>query len=231
MHVRHVGLATGGRDDPRRRPARAPRTQTRRRSLAAASDCDAVASTAAARPLPARLADRASDGCAAHAVRRVRACQRRRRTREPEGVRGDRARVRALPPRVPAGHADRVPSGRALPRPDCGPATRPRASATCARRSLGTNARGSSATRRSVRSSPSSRTSRSASTSRRACSRRFARLWTPPMPRRRIWDGAHSRLSSPRQRAGGRLRGDRRPPPSASWQRARSGARAGSRAR
>ena len=231
MHVRHVGLATGGADDPRRGPARAPRAQTRRRPLAAASDCDAVASAAAARPLPARHADRASDGRAAHAVRRVRACQRRRRAREPEGVRGDRARVRALSPRVPAGHAGRVPSVRSASSTGCGPATRPRASATCARRSPGTSARGSSATRRSVRSSPSSRTSRSASTSRRGCSRRFARLWTPPMPRRRIWDGARSRLSSPRQRAGGRLPGDRPPPSSASWRRARSGARAGSRAR
>ena len=193
--------------------------QARGRPLAAASDCDALASAAAPRPLPARDADRAPDGCAAHAVRRVRACQRRRRAREPEGVRGDRARVRALSPRVPAGRAAESPRS-SVSSTDCGPATRPRDSATCARRSRGTSGGGSSAIRRRARSSPSLRTSRSASTSRRACSRRFARLWTPRTPHRRIWGGERSRLSSRRQRAGGRSSGDRPPPSSASWRQA-----------
>ena len=195
MHVRDVGLAAGGADDPRRGPARAARAQARRRPLAAAPDRDAVAPAAAPRPLPARDADRAPDGGAAHAVRRVRACERRRRAREPEGVRGDRPRVRALPRRVPAGRGRaRRASGSST---GCGRATRPTGSATCARRSRATSAARSSATRRRARSSPCSRTSRSASTSRRACSRRSARRSTPRTPRRRISGGARSRRSFP----------------------------------
>ena len=87
-----------------------------------------------------RDADRAPDGRAAHAVRRVRARQRRGRTRQPEGVRGDRAGVRALPPRVPAGRIVESPRFQRF-LDDCGPATRPMGSATCARRSRITSAR------------------------------------------------------------------------------------------
>ena len=170
---------------------------------------------AAPRPLPARDADRAPDGRAAHAVRRVRACERRRRAREPEGVRGDRARVRALPPRVPArrGRLRCVP---AVPRRTA--AGRPaRGSALPAPGVRAVRARAARARPEGARwSSPSSRTSRSASTSRRASSRRSARRSTPRMRRRRIWAGARSRQSFLRQRAGGRPSGVRPPPSSAS---------------
>ncbi len=179
MHVRDVGIATGGADDPRRGSPRAPRAQAQGRPLAAASIATSWRRLLRRGLLPARDADRAPDGRAAHAVRRVRAGQRRRRAGEPEGVRGDRARVRALPPRVPAGRAGRGLRRSSGSSTGCGPATRPRGSAICARRSRATSAGGSSATRRRARSSPSSRTSRSASTSRRACSRRSARRSTP----------------------------------------------------
>ena len=116
-----------------------------RQPLAAASNRDAVASAAAPRPLPARVADRASDGCAAHAVRRVRACQRRRRAREPEGVRGDRARVRRAISTSARRTRQPSPLSSSVSSTVCGPATRPRGSATCARRSRGTSAGGSSA--------------------------------------------------------------------------------------
>ena len=110
VHVRDVGVAAGGADDPRRGPARAPRAQARGEPLGAASDRDALAPAAAPRPLPARDADRTPHARAPHAVRRVRARQRRRRARQPEGVRGDRAAVRALSPRLPARASSR-PAG------------------------------------------------------------------------------------------------------------------------
>ena len=111
VHLRDVGLETGGSDNPGRGPARAPGAQARRRPLAAASDRDALAPAAAPRPFPARDADWAPDGCATHAVRRLRVCQRRRRARQPQGLRGDRAPVRRLSPRQPAGPETRRPAG------------------------------------------------------------------------------------------------------------------------
>ena len=84
-----------------------------------------VASPATPRPLPARDANRAPDRRTAHAVRRVRACQRRRRAREPEGVRGDWAGVRALSRRVPVGHAGRGVPGSAGSSTACVPAIHP----------------------------------------------------------------------------------------------------------
>src|SRR5439155_11728531 len=59
VHVRDVGLATGGPDDPRRGPARAARAETRARSPAAASVRNARPLVSAPRPLPARDAARA----------------------------------------------------------------------------------------------------------------------------------------------------------------------------
>ena len=198
VHVRDVGLAAGRADDPRRGLVERLEPPARRGPLAAASD----------RTLWRRLLRRGLfqpetrlgrlTARAAHAVRRVRARERRGGARQPEGVRGDRARVRALPRRVPAG-ADR----RRAPRSStaCGRATRPTGSATCARRSRATSGSASSATRRRARSSSCSRTSRSASTSRRACSRRSARRSTPPYATQR-----GSRAAGARRRCSGARR-------------------------
>ena len=124
------------------------------RALAAAPARDALAPAAAPRPLPAastrlgRLTaelhtpfdafERASDA---------------RRARQPEGVRGDRARVRALPRRVPAGRGRRVAACRAVPRRTAAGRPARRASATCARRSRATSARGGEPIRRRAPSS------------------------------------------------------------------------------
>ena len=98
-------------------------------------------------------------GEAAHAVRRLRAGERRRRAREPEGVRRDRPRVRPL--------------------------ARRRRHARPSRRSCARPSRATSSGRRPSRSC--SPTSRSGCTSRRGCSRRSARRWTPRWrPTRRL---------------------------------------------
>ena len=198
--------------------------------LAAASDRDAVAPAAAPRPLPARDADRAPDGRAAHAVRRVRACQRRRRARQPEGVRGDRAGVRALSPRCPP---DAPADSPALQRFLDGlrPGDPPEGQRFLRQAFARYERCGSNAIRRGVRSSPSSRTSRSASTSRRACSRRSSRHSTPRPPRRRIWAaGARGALSVGTALVAGRPASGRRRRRRRGGS-ACSGARAGSRAR
>ena len=106
VHVRHVGLAAGGADDPRRGPARAARAQARRGRWLLHPFATLWRRLLRRGLFQPRDAARPADGRAAHAVRRVRARERRGRAREPEGVRGDRARVRALPRRVPAGRAD-----------------------------------------------------------------------------------------------------------------------------
>ena len=204
VHVRDLGVEAGRADDPRRGPARLLRRRLGEGRWLLHPFATRVAAAAAARPLPARHAPRPADGRAAHAVRRVRAGERRGRAREPEGLRGDRARVRALPRRVPAGRDRAVrPSSSTA----CGPAIRPTGSATCARRSRATSARAPSTTRRCGRSSPCSRTSRSASTSRRACSPRSARRSTRRRRRRRISAGGRSMRVFPA--SCGRSSGDR----------------------
>ena len=95
VHVRHLGVAAGGRDDPRRGHAR-PADGPARRRLAAAPGADVRPLAAAARAVRPRVAARAAARPPAHAVRRGRAGLGRRRARQPQGLRGDRVRVRAL---------------------------------------------------------------------------------------------------------------------------------------
>ena len=59
-----------------------------------------------------RDAPRPPDERAPHAVRRVRTCERRRRARQPEGVRGDRLAVRAFSRRPAAGRSEARRSAR-----------------------------------------------------------------------------------------------------------------------
>ena len=133
---------------------------------------------AAARAVRPRVAARAADGPPAHAVRRRRAGQRRRRARQPQGLRGDRLRVRALP---------RAPRPRRVPRRPARrrPAGRPAAAARRLHplRAPAPDAAGAAA----------ARTSRSACTSRPACSPRSARRSTRPTSPRRSSAGACAR--------------------------------------
>ena len=94
------------------------------------------------------------------------------RPRQPQGVRRDRARVRAVPrDRRPPTQARHSPEGQRL---------LSQAFAHYERRRLEKQPPGTP-------SSPCSRTSRSASTSRRACSRRSSRRSMRRRPHRRIW--------------------------------------------
>ena len=135
VHVRDLGLAAGGPLDPRRGLARRARPPARRGPLALHPFATLWRRLLRRGLFQPRDPARAPDGRAAHAVRRVRARERRRRAREPEGLRGDRARVRALP-RGPS-----APIERRLPRrPQAG---RPagRAALPARRRSRATTAR------------------------------------------------------------------------------------------
>ena len=128
VHVRDVGLATGGADDPRRGSARAARAQARRsaagcciRSRRSGAGCCAAASSSretrigrltAELHTPFDAFERASDAVA------------RGNLKVFEEIGLEFARyLHECPPDAPG----RVAAVPAVPRRDCGPATRPRA--------------------------------------------------------------------------------------------------------
>ena len=124
VHVRDLGLA----------PGRARRSAARTRSTSCRTGCCATARCCTrSRPFGRWLlrrglfdrgvAARAADEPAAHAVRRRRAGLRRGRARQPQGLRGDRLRVRALP-------RDARPRRRSSPA--CATAIRPTGRRCCA---------------------------------------------------------------------------------------------------
>ena len=102
VHVRDLGVAAGGRHDPRRGPV-----AYLERRLGEGRWLLHPVATLWRKLLRRGLFDRETrlgrlTAAAPHAVRRLRAGKRRRRPRQPEGVRGDRARVRAVSRDPPA---------------------------------------------------------------------------------------------------------------------------------
>ena len=181
-----------------------PEARLGRRWVAAAPAPVPRALVAAARAAGRRIASGPVHGPAAHAVRRGRTGERRRRARQPQGFRGDRIRVFARWLAEEPGFIDSLRDG-----------DPPDGERYCAPRSGATRDRPG-------RRNCCSPTSRSACTSRRACSRRSARRSTPRRSRPRSSAGASVHAAPAHPEGGGCARGARPGPAGIAFARGRS---------